>query len=149
MVAASDRTRQFPLAAQGTSACPLAPHLFCRSGRRPPHTHFHFGGDTSDRRRSAGQGSVFGGLTTTSRILAVPPAFHHRHSRPDGSVCLGKVGRSCSQPGRSRGGTVSQESCFVPAGRQLSPENFRLLRLGRLRHLEALSKVSCFRGRPR
>src|ERR1035441_743656 len=145
----SDRTRQFPLAAQGTRDRTPAPYLFRRSGRRPPHTNFRFGGDTGDRRGSPGRFSVLSGLTTASRLFAVPATFQRGCCHPDRCVCIGEVGQSCPQPGCPRGGAVSPTSGRVPASRRLSPENFRLLRLGRLCHLETLSRISRIRGRPR
>ena len=53
VAARSGRACQFPLAAQGTSARAPALHRLRRPGRRPPHTHFRFGGGAGDRRGSS------------------------------------------------------------------------------------------------
>src|SRR6266481_1431588 len=149
MAAASDRTRHFPLAAQGTRNRSPAAYLFRRPGRRPPHTNFRFGRDTGDRRSFPGRFSVISGLATASRLLAVPSTFQRGRYHSDCSVCIGEVGQSCPQRRCPRGGTVSPKSCRVLAGERPTPENFRLLRLGRLCDLETLSRISRVRGRPR
>src|ERR1700687_2258227 len=148
LAAASDRTRRFPLAAQGTCDRSPAAYLLRRLGRRPPHTNFRFGGDTSDRHRSPGPFSVLNSLTTASRLLEIPATFRRGGCHSDCCVCVGEVGQSYPQPGCPRGRAVSPKSRRVPTGRRPAPENLRLLRLGRLCDLETLSRISRVRGRP-
>src|SRR5450631_4155249 len=89
LAAGSHRTRQFPLAAQGTCDRTPAPYFFRRSGRRSPHTNFPFGGDTDDRDGSPVRFTVLSGLTTASGLLAVPATFHRGCPCSDGCVCVG------------------------------------------------------------
>src|ERR1039458_7185091 len=149
--AGPDRTRQFPLAAQGTCDRTSAPDLVRRPGRRPPHTNFRFGGDTGNRRGSPVRVGVPRGRTTASRLIliAIPATFLWSCCHSDSRVCIGEVGQSCPQPGCPRGGAVSPKSGRVLAGQRPTPENLCLLRLGRLCDLETLSRISRIRGRPR
>src|SRR5208282_1075704 len=149
MAAASGRTCQFALAAQRACDRAPAPHLIRRSGRRPPHPNFRFAVDTGDRRSSPRRFSVPSGRTAESVLLAVPATFYRGCSHADGCVCIGEVGQSCPQPGRSRGAAVSPKSCRFLAGQRPTPESLSLLRLGGLCDLEALSPISRIRGRPR
>src|SRR5260370_18968498 len=147
MAAASDRTRQFPLAAQGT--CDRSP-AFCfyrSSGCSPPHTNFRFGGDTGDCRGSPDRFSVPCGLTTASRLLAVPSTFQPGRCHSASCVCFGEMGQSCPQPACPRIVAGSPKACRVLAVQRPTPENLRLLRLGRLCDLETLSRISRVRGR--
>src|SRR5271169_547027 len=155
MAAPSDRSRQFPLAPQGTRDRAPHPCFFRRSGRRPPHSNFRFAGDTGDRRGPPGGFPCLEKRDTWgTRVFALPAIFQRGGSYSDRCICLGEMGEPGPQPGCPRGREVSPKSGSVPARRQPSksssptPKTFRLLRLGRLCDLEPLSRISRVRGRP-
>ena len=62
--------------------------------------------------------------TWGTHLFAVPATFQRGGCHSDGCVCIGEVGQSCPQPGRSRGGAVSPKARRVLAGRRPSPEEF-------------------------
>ena len=80
--------------------------------------------------------------------LALPASFLRSCRGPDGSVCL-VMGQSGPQSGCPRGGAISAKGGRVLTFRRLSQQNFRLLRLGRIRDLETLSSIPRIRGWPR